>query len=91
MLTESVSEHIGELLHNVKELQTLDFIFAKAKYAKTEKATKPAVNDQGEIYLKRARHPLLPRDQVVANDIELGKDFSTIVITGPNTGERPLL
>ncbi|MBC5980334.1 endonuclease MutS2, partial [Bacillus pumilus] len=88
MLTESVSEHIGELLHNVKELQTLDFIFAKAKYAKTEKATKPAVNDQGEIYLKRARHPLLPRDQVVANDIELGKDFSTIVITGPNTGGK---
>ncbi len=88
MLTESVSEHIDELLHNVKELQTLDFIFAKAKYAKAEKATKPSVNDQGEIYLKRARHPLLPRDQVVANDIELGKDFSTIVITGPNTGGK---
>ncbi|GLF90063.1 endonuclease MutS2 [Bacillus safensis] len=88
MLTESVSEHIEELLHNVKELQTLDFIFAKAKYAKAEKATKPAVNDQGEIYLKRARHPLLPRDQVVPNDIELGKDFSTIVITGPNTGGK---
>ncbi|EMI12526.1 recombination and dna strand exchange inhibitor protein [Bacillus stratosphericus LAMA 585] len=88
MLTASVSEHIDELLHNVNELQTLDFIFAKAKYAKAEKATKPTVNNQGEIYLKRARHPLLPRDQVVANDIELGKDFSTIVITGPNTGGK---
>lgn len=88
MLTESVAEHIDELLHDVRELQTLDFIFAKAKYAKTEKATKPTVNDQGVIYLKRARHPLLPKDQVVANDIELGKDFTTIVITGPNTGGK---
>ncbi|OLP66017.1 Endonuclease MutS2 [Bacillus pumilus] len=88
MLTESVAEHIDELLHDVRELQTLDFIFAKAKYAKTEKATMPTVNDQGVIYLKRARHPLLPKDQVVANDIELGKDFTTIVITGPNTGGK---
>ncbi|MGE6628948.1 endonuclease MutS2 [Bacillus sp. NPDC077027] len=88
MLTEKVAVHIEELLHNVKELQTLDFIFAKAKYAKAEKATKPLVNGQGEIYLKKARHPLLSKDQVVANDIELGKEFSTIVITGPNTGGK---
>ncbi|KKB72634.1 MULTISPECIES: endonuclease MutS2 [Bacillus] len=88
VLTEKTAEHTDELLHNVKILQTLDFIFAKAKYAKATKAVKPAVNRDGYVRFIRARHPLLPADQVVPNDIELGGDYTTIVITGPNTGGK---
>ncbi|WP_232482646.1 endonuclease MutS2 [Bacillus velezensis] len=88
MLTEHTAEHTQEIAQNVEVLQTLDFIFAKARYAKAMKATKPLMNGDGFIRLKKARHPLLPQDQVVANDIELGGDYSTIVITGPNTGGK---
>lgn len=88
VLTEKTAEHTEELFLDLQVLQTLDFIFAKARYAKAVKATKPIMNDTGFIRLKKARHPLLPPDQVVANDIELGRDFSTIVITGPNTGGK---
>ncbi|WP_436335075.1 endonuclease MutS2 [Bacillus velezensis] len=88
MLTEHTAEHTHEIAKNVEVLQTLDFIFAKARYAKAMKATKPFMNGDGFIRLKKARHPLLPQDQVVANDIELGGDYSTIVITGPNTGGK---
>ncbi len=88
MLTEHTAEHTQEIAQNVEVLQTLDFIFAKARYAKAMKATKPFMNGDGFIRLKKARHPLLPQDQVVANDIELGGDYSTIVITGPNTGGK---
>lgn len=66
----------------------MDFMFTKAKYAKQIKGTKPEVNQDGVIRMLKARHPLLPLDEVVANDIELGTDFTTIVITGPNTGGK---
>jgi DNA mismatch repair protein MutS2 len=88
MLTEKVAEHAADLTQNVTIMQTLDFIFAKAKYAKQLKATKPVINEEGYVFLKKARHPLLPADEVVPNDIELGGSYSTIVITGPNTGGK---
>ena len=66
----------------------LDILFAKAKLAYRMKATLPEVNDQGKIYLKKARHPLIDPKAVVATDIELGLQFDTLVITGPNTGGK---
>ena len=63
-------------------------MFAKARYGSKIKASKPIMNDEGRISLVKARHPLIPIDEVVANDIVLGKDFTTIVITGPNTGGK---
>src|SRR5574342_456100 len=48
----------------------------------------PVMNNEGRIALYKARHPLIPSDEVVANDIMLGKDYTTIVITGPNTGGK---
>ncbi|MFN2747721.1 endonuclease MutS2 [Bacillus sp. z60-18] len=88
MLTEKTAEHTDELFHDVNILQTLDFIFAKAKYAKATKAVKPAVNADGYVRLIQARHPLLPQGEVVPNDIELGGEYTAIVITGPNTGGK---
>lgn len=66
----------------------LDLIFAKAQLAYKMKASKPLLNDDGIIALRRARHPLIDPAKVVATDIFLGKDFDTLVITGPNTGGK---
>src|SRR5690606_10323476 len=72
----------------VDVLSEIDIILAKAKYGTAHKCTKPEVNNEGYIRLAKARHPLLPIDQAVANTIEFGKDITTIVITGPNTGGK---
>ena len=66
----------------------LNLIFAKAKLAWEMKATAPILNDKGIINLKKARHPLIDPKKVVATDISLGKDFDTLIITGPNTGGK---
>ncbi|WP_227396676.1 endonuclease MutS2 [Jeotgalibacillus aurantiacus] len=87
-LTQDVQEEADSLLLTVEILGDLDFMFAKAKYGRSIKATKPEVNGEGIINLNKARHPLLPMDEAVANDIYLGEDFSAIVITGPNTGGK---
>lgn len=69
-------------------LSEIDVILAKAKYGKEHKCTKPEVNNEGYIRLTKARHPLLPIEKAVANTIEFGKEITTIVITGPNTGGK---
>lgn len=66
----------------------LSLIFAKANLAYKMKATKPLLNEEGKIQLHRARHPLIAKNKVVPTDIELGVNFDTLVITGPNTGGK---
>lgn len=66
----------------------LNLIFAKAQYAYKIKAMPPTLNDSGIINLRAARHPLIDPKKVVPVDIMLGKDFDTLVITGPNTGGK---
>ncbi len=66
----------------------LNLIFARAKLAYEMKATMPILNDKGIINLKSARHPLIDPKKVVATDISLGKNFDTLIITGPNTGGK---
>jgi DNA mismatch repair protein MutS2 len=66
----------------------LNLIFAKAHLADKMKALKPIVNTDGEINLKKARHPLIDKNRVVPVDISLGEEFDTLVITGPNTGGK---
>ncbi|HAX72871.1 MAG TPA: endonuclease MutS2 [Firmicutes bacterium] len=87
-LTEEVAKHTDSLALNVDILSEIDFMFAKGKYAKQINGTKPKINKKGIIRLVQARHPLIPAHVVVANDIELGDEYTTIVITGPNTGGK---
>lgn len=87
-LSTRVAEFNVELRQIVDVLAQIDFMFAKARYGNKIKASKPKMNNEGRINLVKARHPLIPGDEVVANDIYLGKDFTTIVITGPNTGGK---
>ena len=87
-LSNEISE-VSKLMEITYEtLILLDIIFAKAKYALSCDAYKPVINDNGIIDLKRARHPLIDSEKVVATDIYLGKDFDTLVVTGPNTGGK---
>lgn len=87
-LTKEVAEVAFELQHNVMVLGELDFTFTKGKYSHKLKASKPKMNENGYVKLFKAKHPLIPKEDVVANDIELGGEYSTIVITGPNTGGK---
>lgn len=87
-LSALTAEYHDELLAIVVIMAELDFMFAKARYGSRIKGSKPFVNNEGRINLIKARHPLIPIDEVVANSVELGKDYTTIVITGPNTGGK---
>ena len=88
MLSAKTGEFSSDLECIVNVLGNIDFMFAKARYGSKIKASKPNMNQEGRISLVKARHPFIPIDEVVANDITLGKDFTTIVITGPNTGGK---
>lgn len=74
--------------NNVRTIARLDFIFARAALSKQMKGTEPAFNDRGIIHIKKGRHPLIDPKKVVPIDITLGKDFTLLVITGPNTGGK---
>jgi len=87
-LSAMVEEVAPDLFNLVKVLGEIDVILAKGKYGQANKCTMPKMNKDGYIRLVRARHPLLPIETAVANDIEFGKDISAIVITGPNTGGK---
>ena len=87
-LTSLFYPYIEELESDLKLIGTLDFIFAKAKYSKSISGITPVINTKKEISLINARHPLIDKSKVVPISIELGKDFSTLLITGPNTGGK---
>ena len=88
MLSEQASYVVDDLAHDQKTLVLLDFIFAKAKYAKDLDASKPIFREDGIINIKQGCHPLLDRKKVVPINVSLGKDFSMLIVTGPNTGGK---
>ncbi|GKX32114.1 endonuclease MutS2 [Vallitalea longa] len=77
-----------ELASNMKILTEIDFIFAKGELSIALNGTEPIFNDDKYINIKKGRHPLLDKNTVVPIDIHLGKDFTTLMITGPNTGGK---
>ncbi|MBR5231457.1 MAG: endonuclease MutS2 [Clostridia bacterium] len=76
------------IAENINILTSLDFIFAKGHLSREMRAVMPKINDQGRIRLVRVRHPLIPRETVVPCDLWMGEDFTTLIITGPNTGGK---
>ncbi|WP_246067025.1 endonuclease MutS2 [Paenibacillus koleovorans] len=87
-LTSIVAEHHEMLGYSVEGIAELDFVFAKAGLARELKATLPMMNDRGFLKIKKGRHPLIAPEAVVPLDIELGNQFTTIIVTGPNTGGK---
>lgn len=87
-LSEIVAQETESLKCNLSVLTELDFIFAKASLAKQMKATEPIFNNSRIINIKKGRHPLIDVKSVVPIDINLGKDFDLLIITGPNTGGK---
>ena len=79
---------INELENNVRLIGMIDFAFAKANYAISINATEPVINNEKYINLISARHPLIPSNTIVPINVSIGKDYSTLVITGPNTGGK---
>ena len=77
-----------DIRDDYKTLIELDFIFAKAKYAKAIRATEPIWNNDGIINLKQAVHPLLDPHTAVPIDISIGDAYNLLIITGPNTGGK---
>lgn len=73
---------------NIRLLTELDFIFARAKFAKTYQGTRPVLNDRGYINIKQGRHPLLDSKTVVPISLTLGDAYQMLIITGPNTGGK---
>lgn len=79
---------IDNIKNNINLIGLIDFIFAKAKYSNSLDATEPIINDEKIIDLKQAWHPLINKSQAVKNNIPLGKDYTSLIITGPNTGGK---
>ena len=87
-LSAEIAVNGSILAANCEILAAIDLIFARAGLAREMEAYPPILNRDGYVHLKRARHPLLPKDKVVPIDIELGKTFSILLVTGPNTGGK---
>ncbi|MBQ2879555.1 MAG: endonuclease MutS2, partial [Anaerotignum sp.] len=88
MLSDLVTANAISIEGNLELLTQLDFIFAKASLSMAMDATQPQFNTKGYIDIHKGRHPLLDPKTVVPTDIYLGKDFTTLLITGPNTGGK---
>jgi len=91
MLTGEIASVSKLIEMTALTISELDYCFARAKYALKTDSFRPVLNDDGIIALSRARHPLLDAKTVVPTDIFLGKDFDTLVVTGPNTGGKTVV
>lgn len=87
-LSADVAQHSDDILTNYQLLVQLDVIFAKAQLSYRMHAGAPEMNDNGKIVLRNARHPLILADKVVPISLHIGKEFDSMIITGPNTGGK---
>lgn len=86
-LTELIFDKINQIKLNIEILSEYDMVFAKAKYSQKIKGITPKINNNGYIKIIKGKHPLLTGD-VVPLDFEIGKDYRSLVITGPNAGGK---
>lgn len=91
-ILDNLSKQLYPIVNNIKQtinsIGNIDFIFAKAKYSQVMDCIEPIINTDKFIDLKQARHPLIDTKTVVPIDINLGKNFTSLIITGPNTGGK---
>lgn len=87
-LSAMLYDYVEPLKNNISILGDLDLLFAKASYSIDIDGTLPHINDEKIINLISARHPLINKNAVVPIDISIGEDYSSLVITGPNTGGK---
>jgi len=90
-LSEALMPYQEELKRNEWVVAHLDYIQARAHYAKSLEATRPKFSDQQIVAIYQARHPLIVADKIVPNDIILGEHYQALIITGPNTGGKTIL
>ena len=90
VLSNELEPFRHDILQNAYVLGKLDFVNAKASFGKQMKGIVPALSEAKHVSLKQARHPLIPEEKVVANDIVIGENYQAIVITGPNTGGKTI-
>lgn len=89
-LSALISPYRSEIAANAKILGHLDFINAKARFARDHKDSLPLLSTDNQVIIRQARHPLIDPQKVVANDIKIGDEYQSIVITGPNTGGKTI-
>ena len=87
-LSAEAAQFADSIINSYNALVELDICFAKANLAYSMKASMPKINENGKIYLKNARHPLIPKKDVVPITVTMGDDYRVLVITGPNTGGK---
>lgn len=87
-LSVQAATYVSDIAYDLELLTDLDFIFAKAKFARATNSTRPIFNTEGIIDIRQGRHPLLEKHSVVPVDIRLGEDYNLLIITGPNTGGK---
>ena len=88
MLSGEVADVADLISGNINAMTQIDFLFAKGKFALETKAVEPEVNANKRFRIKNGRHPLIPKNEVVPSNIWLGEHFTSLLITGPNTGGK---
>ncbi len=88
ILSSSLYEYVNQLKNNLTLISSIDLIFAKANFGIDSFGIIPVLNNNKYIDLYKAKHPLIDKDKVVPIDISLGKNYVSLLITGPNTGGK---
>ena len=87
-LTALCAPYSQDILEGLGILGQVDLAFAKARLGREMDAVQPEMDQQGFLRIIKGRHPLIPKEQVVPIDVWLGEEFTTLIITGPNTGGK---
>ena len=87
-ISSELSKYYENLNSNLNIIGTIDLIFAKASYSLDTNGILPVINENKYINLIKARHPLINKDLAIPIDLEVGNAYSSLVITGPNTGGK---